>query len=231
MRTFSLVSGVSASHSGAYISYTRRYPAWSFGATPRFIELIETGRLDISSMVSKTIKLEGVNDVLRPRFDKERLREDILAMHEALHESGARVATFTMPDMARVAPLAVVLRRRLDALNDIALEAAELYGTAVADLAADRMATDPALWHDDRLHANSEGHRRIALALADSLGLDAGDWRDPLPESPRTSIAGVLVRELAWTATHLAPWLWGRGLGRSAVEQGVCKRPELRPVE
>lgn len=177
------------------------------------------------------VVVAGVNDVLRPRFDKERLREDILAMHEALHESGARVATFTMPDMARVAPLAVVLRRRLDALNDIALEAAELYGTAVADLAADRMATDPALWHDDRLHANSEGHRRIALALADSLGLDAGDWRDPLPESPRTSIAGVLVRELAWTATHLAPWLWGRVLGRSAVEQGVCKRPELRPVE
>ena len=29
---------------------------------PRFVELIETGRLDTSSMVSRTIKLDGVND-------------------------------------------------------------------------------------------------------------------------------------------------------------------------
>jgi S-(hydroxymethyl)glutathione dehydrogenase / alcohol dehydrogenase len=32
---------------------------------PRFVDLIETHRLDISAMVSKTIKLDGVNDAFR----------------------------------------------------------------------------------------------------------------------------------------------------------------------
>jgi lysophospholipase L1-like esterase len=177
------------------------------------------------------VVVAGVNDVLRPRFDREALREDLLAMHEALHDAGARVAAFTMPDMAKVSPLAVVLRRRLDALNEIVLEAAELHGTAVADLAAEPLASDPALWHDDRLHANSEGHRRIALALCESLGVDAGDWRAPLPEADQPALAAVVLRELAWVATHLAPWLWGRLRGGTPVQHAACKRPSLMPVE
>ena len=36
----------------------------------------------------------------------------------------------------------------------------------VADLAAEPLATDPALTPDHRQHANSEGHRRRALAIA-----------------------------------------------------------------
>jgi lysophospholipase L1-like esterase len=177
------------------------------------------------------VVVAGVNDVLRPRFDREALRDDLLAMHAALHEAGARVAAFTMPDMAKVAPLAVALRGRLDALNEIVLEAADLYGTAVADLAAEPLSADPALWHDDRLHANSEGHRRVALALAESLGVDAGDWRAPLPETPEPPLTAVLAREVAWVVTHLGPWLWARLRGRPAVEPSVCKRPDLTPVE
>ncbi|HLN77966.1 MAG TPA: SGNH/GDSL hydrolase family protein [Nocardioidaceae bacterium] len=176
------------------------------------------------------VVVAGVNDVLRPRFDRAAVREDLLAMHAALHDAGARVAAFTMPDMAKVAPLAVVLRGRLEALNEIVREAGERYGTAVADLAAEPLASDPALWHDDRLHANSEGHRRIALALAESLGADVEDWRTPLPEVPSLPWAALVVRELGWVATHLAPWLWGRLVGRPPEEQRTCKRPDLLPV-
>ena len=176
------------------------------------------------------VVVAGVNDVLRPHFDRVALREDLLAMHAALHGTGARVAAFTMPDMTRVAPLAVVLRSRLEALNEVVREAGTRYGTAVADLAAEPLSSDPALWHDDRLHANSEGHRRVALALAESLGIDAGDWRAPLPEGPKEHLATVVVRELAWVATHLAPWAWGRLTGRAAEEERTCKRPDLLPV-
>lgn len=198
---------------------------------------VRTSQLDRALALQPDIAVvvAGVNDVLRPRFDRGALREDLLAMFEALHHAGARVATFTMPDMARVAPLAVALRGRLHALNEIVLEAGNLYGTVVADLAAEPLASDPAVWHDDRLHANSEGHRRVALALAEVLGIPAGDWREPLPEVSRESAAAVVGRELAWVATHLAPWLWGRLRGRvtgqPAEEPGQCKRPELTPVE
>lgn len=173
----------------------------------------------------------GVNDVLRPRFDRSALRDHLFAMHGALAGSGARVAAFTMPDMAKVSPFAVVLRPRLEALNDIVREAGDRFGTAVADLAAEPLASDPALWHDDRLHANSEGHRRVALALAESLGVHAGDWRSPLPERPRPSRMSVAAREAGWVAGHLAPWLWGKLRPRPPEVAPVCKRPELLPVQ
>jgi S-(hydroxymethyl)glutathione dehydrogenase/alcohol dehydrogenase len=44
---------------------------------PRFVELIETNRLDISSMVSKTIKLDGVNDAFRAMEAGEVIRSVI----------------------------------------------------------------------------------------------------------------------------------------------------------
>ena len=177
------------------------------------------------------VVVAGVNDVLRPRFDRDALREDVFAMHATLRDAGASVAALTMPDMARVAPLAVVLRPRLRALNEITLEAGTRFGSHVADLAAEPLSSEPALWHDDRLHANSEGHRRIALALAEVLGLDSGDWREPLPAVP-VSRAATVLREVGWVATHLAPWLWGRLPGRRPPEVvRVCKRPDLLPVE
>ncbi len=178
------------------------------------------------------VVVAGVNDVLRPRFDVAALRNDLHAMHAALRDSGAQVATFTMPDMSRVAPLARALRGRIEALNDVTRETAARYGTAVADLAVEPLSGDPALWHDDRLHANSEGHRRVALALAEVLGVDAGDWRAPLPQGPRTSKPTVVVRETAWVASHLVPWLVRRALGREPAEEvRPCKRPDLLPID
>jgi lysophospholipase L1-like esterase len=176
------------------------------------------------------VVVAGVNDVLRPRFDADALRDDLFAMHEALTGSGARVAAFTMPDMTKVAPLAVVLRPRIETLNTLVRETTDRFGTAVADLAAEPLASDPALWHDDRLHANSEGHRRVALALAEVLGADAGDWRAPLPPADESARLAVVARELGWVATHLAPWLWGRVRGRPPEVVRTCKRPDLLPV-
>lgn len=176
------------------------------------------------------VVVAGVNDILRPRFDPRRLREDLFAMHRALRDAGADVLTFTMPDMGRVAPLAAVLRRRFEALNVITHDLQHRLGSMVVDLAAEPVASDPALWHDDRLHANSDGHRRIALALAEAVGIHAGDWREPLPEAPRDALAAVVSRELAWVARHLLPWAWGLLRNRPPAAPPVCKRPKLAPV-
>ncbi|MGN6577054.1 MAG: SGNH/GDSL hydrolase family protein [Nocardioides sp.] len=176
------------------------------------------------------VVVAGVNDVLRPRFDAEALRTDLFAMFDALSDIGARVASFTMPDMSRVAPLAVVLRGRIESLNEIVREAGRTRGVAVADLAAEPLASDPALWHDDRLHANTEGHRRVALALAEALAVPAEDWRTPLPPANEPSRVEVLARETGWVISHLVPWLWGRVAPRPPETPKVCKRPDLLPV-
>lgn len=176
------------------------------------------------------VAVAGVNDLLRPSFDAARLREDLFAIHAGLSETGARVVTFTMPDMSAVAPIAVALRGRFAALNAITHELAPRFGTLVVDLAAEPIASHPALWDDDRLHANSEGHRRIALALAEGLGLPVeDDWRSPLPDVPRR-LAHVLLGEARWVATHLLPWALRHARGHSSGAVITAKRPELMPL-
>ena len=117
------------------------------------------------------LAVAGVNDLLRPRLDRTALRDSLHTIYRSLREHGAQVLTFTMPDMTRVAPLAIALRPRIAFLNSVIREAGAAYGVTVVDLAAEPVAGHPAMWHDDRLHANSEGHRRIAAALAEAVGL------------------------------------------------------------
>jgi lysophospholipase L1-like esterase len=177
------------------------------------------------------VVVAGVNDLLRPRLDPAVLRDNLHHMHRALIDAGAQVITFTMPDMSRVAPLAVALRPRLKLLNDITQESAALYGTTVVDLAAHEIASHPALWHDDRLHGNAEGHRRIGLALAEALGCEVDDWRAPLPDHPRKPLPRVVLDEAAWVRSHLLPWAWRHLRGQSSGDERACKRPELTPLE
>jgi lysophospholipase L1-like esterase len=176
------------------------------------------------------VVVAGVNDLLRPRLDRAALRDDLFAMHAGLAATGARVLTFTMPDMARVAPLAVVLRGRLQFLNSVTFECRERYGSIVVDLAAAPTASHPALWHTDRLHANSEGHRRIAAALSEAVGYEVGDWRAEPPPAPKPGRARVAFGEAAWVGSHLLPWAWERVRGQSSGEALTCKRPDLLPV-
>src|SRR5450631_4050338 len=176
------------------------------------------------------VVVAGVNDVLRPRFDRDALRDDLFAMHAVLAATGAQVITFTMPDMARVAPLAVVLRRRLQFLNSVTFECRERFGSLVVDLASVPAASHPALWHTDRLHGNSEGHRRIAAALAEAVGYEVADWRAEPPPVPKSSLVRVALGEAAWAASHLLPWALEHARGQSPGGEVSCKRPNLLPV-
>ncbi len=176
------------------------------------------------------VVVAGVNDVLRPKLDRDALREDLCAMHAQLAATGARVLSFTMPDMTRVAPLAVVLRGRLQFLNAVTLECRERYGSIVVDLASASVASHPALWHTDRLHANSEGHRRIAAALAEALGYEVEDWRAEPPPVLKPSLVRVAFTEAAWAGSHLLPWAWDHLRGQSSGDGVTCKRPNLLPV-
>jgi lysophospholipase L1-like esterase len=181
-------------------------------------------RPDIALLVA------GVNDILKPRLDRTLMRDNLLTMYRRLGESGARVLTFTMPDMTRVAPLTFMIRPRIEYLNEVVREAGATYGTSVIDLAVEPMASHPALWHDDRLHANSEGHRRIAAALVEAMGLPAEEWRTEPAETAAAGWARMVVTEARWVASHLVPWVWGRLLGHDYSTAGVCKRPDLLPM-
>lgn len=174
----------------------------------------------------------GTNDVLRRHFDPNVFAGDLFAMQSALVEQGATVMTFTLPDLRPVMPLAKILGDRVLVLNDAIRATCANSGAILCDLAAHPIASDPRLWSDDRLHANSLGHARVADALAYFLGLPGTDtsWADPLPGRPRTTFMDVIRAETAWGKKHLLPWIWRHLRGRSSGDGITAKRPRLEPV-
>jgi lysophospholipase L1-like esterase len=183
-------------------------------------------RPDLATVVA------GVNDLLRPRFDADEVGGQLEAMFAELTAAGARVATVTFPDIARLAPLARPLSPRVAALNARIREAAGRHGVAVAETYPHAAVTDARLWSVDRLHASPLGHQRIAAAMAHALGLPGSDdaWTRPLSPLPPTAVMAAAVRELRWAGTFLGPWLGRRLRGRSSGDGRIAKRPELLPV-
>ena len=176
----------------------------------------------------------GVNDLLRPRFDADEVAGHLDAVFAALTAQGARVATITFPDLARITPLARPVSARAAVLNDRIRTAANRHGVVVAETSDHPVVTDPRLWSQDRLHASPLGHERIAAAVAHALELpgSSDSWTQPLPApaSVPTRWRAAAV-ELRWVATFLGPWLGRRLRGRSSGDGRTAKRPQLQPVQ
>ncbi|NOT06598.1 MAG: SGNH/GDSL hydrolase family protein [Gemmatimonadales bacterium] len=175
----------------------------------------------------------GTNDVIARRLDVTALAEDIRVMQRALAGAGAVVLTFTLPDLTPVMPLARIFASRVAALNAALRSVSRETGAILVDVAAHPVAGDWRLWSEDRLHANTEGHTRIAAALAQALGLPGtdGSWSEPLPGTPSRSAGQWIRAELAWAGRHAAPWAWRHLWGRSSGDGREPKRPRLLPFE
>jgi lysophospholipase L1-like esterase len=178
------------------------------------------------------IVVSGTNDILRPRFDAEETARDLEQMQRAFIESGATVVSFTLPDLTPVMPLARPLRARIRQFAAELVAAGQRSGARVIDFTAHPVASDPRLWSEDRLHANSLGHARIAEALAEALALPgtSREWAEALPALPPRGISASLAPELRWGRHYLLPWLWRHARGRSSGDGCRAKRPRLEPV-
>jgi lysophospholipase L1-like esterase len=173
----------------------------------------------------------GLNDALRRGFDLDATAGHVDAMIGRLRAAGATVVTFTVPDPAPVMPIARLARPRLQALNARIRETAARTGALVLDLERHPVSSDPRLWSVDRLHANAEGHARIAAGLAHVLELPGSDpgWDAALPEAIRRRLPRVVADELTWSGRYLVPWLIRRARGRSSGDGITAKRPDLAP--
>ncbi|MFG1796615.1 SGNH/GDSL hydrolase family protein [Nocardia sp. NPDC049149] len=182
-------------------------------------------RPDLATVVA------GMNDILRPRFDRDALLADIDAMFTALTGVGAKVVTFTFPDIGAVAPFARPLSARVHTLNADLRKLAARRGVTLVDFEPVAAARHPSAWSDDRLHLSPVGHDIVARALAAGLTVPGADdtWRDPLP--PLTStLAERLNTEFRWNVQFLAPWVGRRLRGISSGAGVEPKRPQLLPV-
>ncbi|QLY29549.1 SGNH/GDSL hydrolase family protein [Nocardia huaxiensis] len=174
----------------------------------------------------------GMNDLIRPRFDRDALLADLDAMYSALRGTGATVLTFTFPDIGAIAPVARALSNRVRVVNADVRRLAGEHGLVVVDFEPCPATVDRRVWCDDRLHLNPLGHNLVAHAVANTLAMPGFDdtWREPLPPRAADSLAALATAELRWAATYLAPWIGRRLRGTSSRDGSAAKRPVLQPL-
>ena len=175
----------------------------------------------------------GTNDVVRRGFDAAAVAADMEEMQSRLIDQGATVLTFTLPDLTPVMPLGRLVRARVESLNLCLQEVTSRTGAVLVDFAAHPVASDPRLWSADRLHANADGHARVAAALAHAIGLPGAgdDWSRPLPTPSVRSTRERAAAEIDWWTRYLLPWMGRRLVGSSSGDAVTAKRPRLEPVE
>lgn len=182
----------------------------------------------------------GPNDVLRRGTDLPDLfaRYDAAVREVASHSE--RVVLFTSIGRAGgTGRLAQFLADRFARFNENVRVVGSEVGATVIDLEPVTALTDRRLWHRDRLHLNSIGHRHVTAAVLEGLGISdpalldgpVGWWRVPLPPRPPTSRRQDLAEDVAWAKDHLAPWIGRRLRGKSSGDGRDPKDQGLHPLD
>ncbi|WP_103535152.1 SGNH/GDSL hydrolase family protein [Streptomyces sp. SM11] len=166
-------------------------------------------RADVVTLVG------GLNDTLRPKCDmglvKGRLEEAV----ERLAPSCGRLVLMRSP--GRDGPVMERFRPRMEELFSLIDDLAGRHGASVVDLYGAPSLADPRMWDVDRLHLTADGHRRVAEAVWQTLGLPAElDWRTPFPATAPPRWAARRSEDIRFARRHLAPWIGRRLTGRSS---------------
>ena len=182
-----------------------------------------TLRADLVSMYA------GGNDILRPKVDIDGIVAPYAAAARRLHEAGAHLVLFTGFDLGW-APLFGHLRGRVAVYNELVREIADEVGATLVDFWRMREYRDPRMWDVDRIHMSTLGHRHMAVAVLDALGVPHELSMDPLPALEPISARERRAADRAWAASHAVPWLQRRLTGRSSGDGVEPKRPTLAPI-
>ncbi|MEU4269657.1 SGNH/GDSL hydrolase family protein [Streptomyces sp. NPDC026092] len=172
----------------------------------------------------------GLNDTLRPKCDMGRVRDLLTEAVETLAPACGQLVLMRSP--GRNGPVMERFRPRMEELFDHVEALAARHGAVVVDLYGAPALGDPRMWDVDRLHLTGEGHRRVAEAVWQTLGLDPEqDWRTPLPPTAPPAWLARRVGDARFAKEHLGPWIGRRLTGRSSGDGRPAKRPDLLPYE
>jgi lysophospholipase L1-like esterase len=149
--------------------------------------------------------LSGMNDLLDPRFDPSRYREELGAIVGPLRDIGAEVLMATFPDVTAFSPLPsrflTGIRARLRAASRAVREAAVEHGALCLDLEGLPEARQREIMSVDRLHPGPRGHVLLAQAFARLLEERSGV---PIPQPQDGELAGRLA-QTRWLLRQFDP--------------------------
>ena len=176
----------------------------------------------------------GANDVLRPNYKPEISLPEYEKGVKQLTESGATVIIFTVVDKVEgKGKTAKLWHQRFSAFNENIRMVAGKYPAILFEGKKAEFLNTKAFLAFDRLHMNAEGHKRLANAVLEGLGLPFDpNWRAlPEVEKPQSKLKKNLGN-LAWVLVFVLPWIWRRlrgkssGDGRSAKHAWPIKWPQ-----
>lgn len=172
----------------------------------------------------------GGNDIIRPFSDPDELAARFDAAVGSLRETGAQVVMGTGFD-TRGTPIMQHVRGKVATYNSHLWAIAARHGCYVVDLWSMRVLRDARAWSEDRLHLSADGHRRVSLLAAETLGLDVDDdWRRGWPDPAERTWQQQRAEDLRWAREHLVPWIGRRLRGESSGDGRGPKRPQLQRV-
>lgn len=181
----------------------------------------------------------GANDVLRPSTDLDSLIARYDQVIAGITSPTRTVVMFTSIGRAGgTGRLANSLAERFGRYNDGIRAISARHGTVLVDLERIPVLSDRRMWHEDRLHLNSDGHTRVAAACLDALGVQdpviiggpPGWWTSPLPPDTQGKVRKA-GSDAAWIVQHLVPWVVRRVRGISSGDSVTAKQPALTVVE
>ncbi|MFE7625215.1 SGNH/GDSL hydrolase family protein [Streptomyces sp. NPDC057509] len=173
------------------------------------VDVAAAMRADVVTLVG------GLNDTLRPKCDMGMVRGRLEEAVERLAPSCQKLVLMRSP--GRNGPVMERFRPRMEELFALVDELAARHDAVVVDLYGAPALGDPRLWDVDRLHLTAEGHRRVAEAVWQALGLPPeNDWQAVLPTAVPPRWAARRVDDVRFARRHLLPWIGRRLTGRSS---------------
>lgn len=199
----------------------------------KLIQQIVDEQVDVAAAMQPDVitLVGGLNDTLRPKCDMIRVRDLLTEAVERLAPSCKQLVLMRSP--GRQGPVLERFRPRMEELFTCVEELAGRHDAVVVDLYGAASLSDPRLWDVDRLHLTTEGHRRVAEAVWQTLGYDPEDteWRTPVPATVPPKWVARRVADARFAKQHLLPWIGRRLTGRSSGDGMPPKRAELLPYE
>lgn len=155
----------------------------------------------------------GGNDMLRPGFSDERMRNLTSRVLDKCAEKGVVVVILSGANPADSLPAAARMRRlgaHLTGIVDELVQGRE--GVILVDNFTTIEGRHPAFWSEDRLHLTSLGHQWIASRVLTAMGVPT---ESPTPADAEV-VRGGLRGEVRYWWTYVLPWMGRRLMGRSS---------------